>query len=89
MEFLVQIEITGSIGSDEASERILREQERTRAAELAREGILLRLWRVPGQRANWGIWNAKGASVMCRGACFITAFSVYEDHSPPPRGASQ
>jgi muconolactone D-isomerase len=64
MEFLVQIEITGSIGSDEASERRLREQERTRAAELARAGILLRLWRIPGQRANWGIWNAKGASEL-------------------------
>ena len=64
MEFLVQIEITGSIGSDEASERILREQESIRAAELARAGILLRLWRIPGQRANWGIWNAKDASKL-------------------------
>jgi muconolactone D-isomerase len=64
MEFLVQIEIVGSIGSDEASERILREQERIRAAELASAGILLRLWRIPGQRANWGIWNAKGASEL-------------------------
>lgn len=64
MEFLVQIEIIGSIGSDEASERILREQEKIRAAELARAGILLRLWRIPGQRANWGIWNAEGTSEL-------------------------
>jgi len=35
----------------------LLEREAQRARELAAAGILCRLWRIPGRRANWGIWN--------------------------------
>ena len=60
MEFLVHMEVAGIEGSDER-ERLLREQEAARSRELAKEGILLRLWRVPGRRENWGIWRADDA----------------------------
>jgi muconolactone D-isomerase len=57
MEFLVHMEVSGiQIGSE--AEKALREQEAARARELATAGILIRLWRVPGRRQNWGIWNA-------------------------------
>ncbi len=56
MEFLVHM-VVGRI-DDGGGEEHLRDQEAVRAAELARSGNLLRLWRVPGQRANWGIWRA-------------------------------
>jgi muconolactone D-isomerase len=60
MEFLVHMEVAGIEGDDER-ERLLREQEAGRSRELAKEGILLRLWRVPGRRENWGIWSADDA----------------------------
>jgi muconolactone D-isomerase len=60
MEFLVYIEVTGiRAGSEEES--ALRTAEAARAAQLAAEGTLVRLWRVPGKRANWGIWHASDA----------------------------
>ena len=52
MEFLVQMEVTAEANDD------LLKREAQRARELAAEGILRRLWRVPGRRANWGIWAA-------------------------------
>lgn len=36
----------------------LRRQEAHRAGELAAAGVLGRLWRVPGEWANWGLWVA-------------------------------
>jgi muconolactone delta-isomerase len=58
MEFLVHMEITGiQIGSE--VEMVLREKEAIRAHQLAVAGTLIRLWRVPGRRENWGIWSAE------------------------------
>jgi muconolactone D-isomerase len=54
------MEVTRIEGGDEI-ERQLREEEAARSRELAKEGILHRLWRVPGRRENWGIWNADNA----------------------------
>jgi muconolactone D-isomerase len=50
MDFLVYMEVTAPPSSE------LLQKEAERARELAAEGILQRLWRVPGRRANWGIW---------------------------------
>jgi len=60
MDFLVHMEVARIEGGDER-EKQLREQEAARSRELANEGILLRLWRVPGRRENWGIWSADDA----------------------------
>ena len=38
--------------------------ERARAAELARAGRIRRLWRIPGRRANWGLWEAPNATAL-------------------------
>ena len=64
MEFLVHIEITGRIEGGSEAENSLRQKEAARALELAQSGVLRRLWRVPGQRANWGIWNAGNADEL-------------------------
>ncbi|HEV2274207.1 MAG TPA: muconolactone Delta-isomerase family protein [Acidobacteriaceae bacterium] len=64
MEFLVQIEITGRLEGDADSQRELRERESQRARELAETGMLVRLWRIPGRWANWGIWNAKSTDEL-------------------------
>jgi muconolactone D-isomerase len=60
MDFLVHMEVARIEGGDER-EKQLREQEAARSGELAKEGILLRLWRVPGRRENWGIWRSDNA----------------------------
>jgi muconolactone D-isomerase len=64
MEFLVRIEF--SLPPDMAPDvhaRLL-EQERARGLELRSEGVILRIWRIPGRRANVGIWQACDATVL-------------------------
>src|ERR1700722_7382051 len=56
MEFLVHIEI-GQIDGDADTQKKFLNQEAARARELAAQGILRSLWRVPGRRANWGLWG--------------------------------
>lgn len=63
MEFLVYMEVT-EIRATAEDEAALRSAEAARAGELAAEGILIRLWRVPGKRANWGIWQARDATQL-------------------------
>jgi muconolactone delta-isomerase len=55
MEFLVHIEI-GRIEGDPGAQQDLLQQEAACARELAAQGLIRSLWRVPGRRANWGIW---------------------------------
>ena len=63
-EFLVNIQITWP--SDLPQETIDRisQEERNMAARLAEEGHLVRMWRVPGRRENWGLWRAEGATAL-------------------------
>lgn len=56
MEFLVHMSVARIEGA--GSEKQLRDQEAACSRELANSGILSRLWRVPGRRENWGIWQA-------------------------------
>lgn len=63
-EFLVNIQFVGveRIPPD-ARDDLLR-RERARARELAEQGHLVRMWRVPGRRANWGLWAAENATQL-------------------------
>jgi muconolactone D-isomerase len=63
MEFLVHMEVSGVQAGSE-TEMALREREAIRARELAAAGTLIRLWRVPGRRENWGIWCAGSADQL-------------------------
>lgn len=56
MEFLVHMEV-GRIDLLPEAEKRLREREAARSRELAKDGVLVRIWRVPGRRENWGIWR--------------------------------
>lgn len=66
MEFLVNIKFLwpDSVGQDERER--LRKLEAARAAELAEAGHLRRMWRVPGRRENWGLWEAPDATELHR-----------------------
>jgi muconolactone delta-isomerase len=57
VDFLVQIDIREIEGGADV-EKLLRQGEAMRARELAGAGVIQRLWRIPGRRANWGIWTA-------------------------------
>lgn len=64
MEFLVRIQTRWppEAGADEFAR--LTAAERQRARELAEAGFIRRLWRTPGRRANWGLWQASDATEL-------------------------
>lgn len=64
MEFLVHIEVRWPADGDPAELARLTVSERMRASELVRAGTLLRIWRIPGRRANWGLWRAADATEL-------------------------
>ena len=64
MEFLVHIEIRWPPDGDPSERERLVAAEATRARELAGEGIIRRLWRIPGRWANWGLWVAPDATAL-------------------------
>lgn len=64
MEFLVNIEVEWPGDGDPDELARLTAAERARARELAAEGRIRRLWRTPGRRANWGLWEAADATEL-------------------------
>ncbi|GAA2133530.1 muconolactone Delta-isomerase family protein [Nocardioides bigeumensis] len=58
MDFLVNVLISVPDGVTAPEIDRLREAEAVRASELAAVGHLVRLWRVPDDWANWGLWRA-------------------------------
>jgi muconolactone delta-isomerase len=64
MDFLVHITFTWPPGITADEQQRLITAEGVRARELAAAGTLKRLWRIPGQRANWGIWHAADATEL-------------------------
>jgi muconolactone D-isomerase len=64
MDFLVHITISWPPGITPEEQQRLIETEAVRARQLAAEGRVKRLWRIPGQKANWGIWNAADATEL-------------------------
>ena len=64
MEFLVNIEIEWPADGDPRRRDKLYAAELERGRELARQGIMKRLWRVPGRWANWGLWEAEDATAL-------------------------
>lgn len=64
MEFLVHVEVRWPADGDPAERRRLAEAETVRVRELAAAGRIRRLWRIPGRRANWGLWEAADATEL-------------------------
>lgn len=63
-EFLVEIEIELPPSTPDAERAALMAAERSRGRELRDAGSIVRIWRVPGRRANVGIWSAADASEL-------------------------
>ncbi len=64
MEFLVRFEVDAPASMTADEREHLRGLERVRAMELREQGILRRLWRVPGRRAVVGLWEAPDATAL-------------------------
>lgn len=64
MEFLVNIVINWPPDADPARREEIFAAELARGQELMRAGVMKRLWRVPGQWANWGLWEAEDATAL-------------------------
>jgi muconolactone D-isomerase len=64
MEFLVHIGITLPPAMPAEERQRLYAAEAVQAAALASEGRLVRLWRLPGRAANWGLWRARDATEL-------------------------
>jgi muconolactone D-isomerase len=63
-EFLTSGVVRWTADGDPARRAELAVAEAARAVELAEAGILRRIWRVPGQWANWGLWEAPDATAL-------------------------
>ncbi len=63
-EFLVRIEIAVPDGTDAVAWSAAEAAERERGRELLAAGTIARIWRLPGRRANIGIWRAADATEL-------------------------
>jgi len=64
MEYLVHITIALPPGMPGDERQELYAAESVQAASLAKAGRLVRLWRIPGRTANWGLWQANDATEL-------------------------
>ena len=64
MQFLLHIEVTWPPDGDPGEKDRRIAAEALRARELAAEGVIKRLWRIPGQWATWGLWEAADATAL-------------------------
>ncbi len=64
MEFLVEIEVRWPPDGDPKRRDALIAAEAKRAKELAGAGIIKRVWRVPGEWKNVGLWEAPDATAV-------------------------
>jgi muconolactone D-isomerase len=64
MEFLVSIEVRTPPDMDPDRLAALQADEATRARELVEQGMLRRIWRIPGRRANVSLYEAPDASAV-------------------------
>lgn len=64
MEFLVRgrQRIPHDMDPDKRADVI--KAEGVRSQQLIDEGILIRIWRVPGQRGSWTLWEAADATEL-------------------------
>ena len=64
MEFLLSIEVRLPPGMPAAERERLTAAERRRGGELAAQGTIRAIWRVPGRFANRAIWSAADATEL-------------------------
>lgn len=84
MEFLVNIKLQWSENMDEELKQKVITDERKHAAELIKQGHLMRMWRVPCRFENWGLWRAKSATQLHEIITGLPAYPWMKDISVAP-----
>lgn len=74
MEFLVNIKLRWPDGLGADQRQKISEAEWARAKQLASEGKLVRMWRIPCCFANWGLWRASDATDLHETISSLPAF---------------
>ena len=64
MDFLVRMDTSAVYQLPDREQKGLVERESVRGRELHAGGILRKVWRMLGQRANVGIWSARDAEQL-------------------------
>lgn len=64
MEFLVEIDVNWPVDGDPIQKAELIAAEGKRAKELSENGLIRRIWRIPGRRSNISLWEASDASEL-------------------------
>ena len=64
MDFLVRVDFARAYELPDGERAALIERERSRGRELLSQGVIRQLWRLPGTRANIGIWSATDADAL-------------------------
>ena len=73
IEYLVEIELNFPPEPNNlVDER--KAQEAARARQLRAEGTIVRIWRVPGRRANVGIWRAEDPTALHNAVASLPLF---------------
>ncbi len=80
MEFLVQIQVNfpADMAADQLADLIAREE--ARGCELKNAGVIVRIWRIPGRRANVGIWQGENADAIHEAIMSLPAFPWTDVH---------
>lgn len=80
MEFLVRFEtrLDESLSTEQVQD--LKTAERARAAELRAQGLLKKLWRVPGRRAVVSLWEAEDATALHDALSSLPQFPWMDAH---------
>jgi muconolactone D-isomerase len=86
VEFLVNIEVGWPADGDPEEQQRLTIAERKRGAELAATGVIRRMWRVPGRRENWGVWEAEDATALHAAIASLPFFPYIEVEVIPLAG---
>jgi muconolactone D-isomerase len=81
--FLVEIEMVHFVQGDDAFLVELTARERERGQELVEAGAIRNIWRVPGRRANVGIWEAADANDLHAAIASLPAFRWMEARVTP------
>ena len=66
MDFLVRMDTSAVYQLPDRERKELVERESMRGRELHADGILRKVWRLPGQKANVGIWSARDADELAQ-----------------------
>lgn len=83
MEFLVQIQVTLPPELSSGSRQELMGREQVRGRELMKEGVIRRIWRIPGRTANVGIWDAADPTALHEALSSLPMFPYIDARVTP------